>query len=577
MADLVVWRPEFFGTKPEMIIKGGQIVSSSNKKSVVLDKDAQLLGTCGKSPCANSVLFISKASYEIGATNTYGICKHVEPIRDCRSLNRTQHMYPINFSPRIAYSSSTAKNILNYTEPETNQSKQLLPIKEDIKNQGSIQSLIGQSNCQHKNSLTCLIMKTLSYKKLLDKIIKRSKMLEKEKFLGDKLAQLLVYDVLFGMGVRGKFKSAIKRNYDNLVEACDYYMNRYQVDKRDDLLKIFDEKQAAHTSTKPKYIFINQLILKKKEILQKLMDDSFEMVEYDRKSESYRKTNDQFKELIDSLGNNQFIRDNHVKNLIIFKHDASINKNYSLFNEGHFLQIDKSSCLVPLALDPEPESHVIDGASAPGNKTILLANILKNTGLIHAFDIDEKRVKLMQSNIKQHHVTNVRLKCMDFLQTEYLKYDRVSHIMLDVPCSGSGMTNRLKFGDTELENTKDENRLWKLEALQRRMLVHAMSFPNVKKIVYSTCSIHPEEDENVVRYALKNCDDRFKLVNLFPDKWSYGRGICLDDVDKNELHLDYCIRTSFESNYTNGFFIASFELNQNDDLNQEMETSQNFE
>ncbi|CAF0954088.1 unnamed protein product [Brachionus calyciflorus] len=134
MADLVLWRPEFFGTKPEMVIKGGQIVSSSNKKSVVLDKDAQLLGTCGKSPCANSVLFISKASYEIGATNTYGICKHVEPIRDCRSLNRTQHMYPINFSPRIAYSSSTAKNILNYTEPETNQSKQLLPIKEEIKN-----------------------------------------------------------------------------------------------------------------------------------------------------------------------------------------------------------------------------------------------------------------------------------------------------------------------------------------------------------------------------------------------------------------------------------------------------------
>lgn len=49
-------------------------------------------------------------------------------------------------------------------------------------------------------------MKTMSYKKILNKIIKKSKMLENEKFLGDKLAQLLVYDVLFGMGVRGKFK-----------------------------------------------------------------------------------------------------------------------------------------------------------------------------------------------------------------------------------------------------------------------------------------------------------------------------------------------------------------------------------
>ena len=49
-------------------------------------------------------------------------------------------------------------------------------------------------------------MKTLCYQKLLNKIIKRSKILEREKFLGDKVAQLLVYDVLFGFGVRGKFK-----------------------------------------------------------------------------------------------------------------------------------------------------------------------------------------------------------------------------------------------------------------------------------------------------------------------------------------------------------------------------------
>ena len=170
----------------------------------------------------------------------------------------------------------------------------------------------------------------------------------------------------------------------------------------------------------------------------------------------------------------------------------------------------------------------------------------------------------MQTNLKQHHVTNVRVKCMDFLQTEIDRYDRVSHIMLDVPCSGSGMINRLKFGDTDLENVKDDKRLWKLEGLQRRMLLHAMSFRNVTKIVYSTCSIHQEENENVVRYALKNCDDRFRLVNLFSDKWNYGRGICLDENDKNYLHLDYCIRTSFENNFTNGFFIASFELNINE-------------
>jgi len=128
MADLVLWRPEFFGTKPEMILKGGQIVLSSaslSNKSLLSNQNSQLNGTCGKSPSANSVLFISKvisefvfkkkkhwidfifnpqfakAAFEIGVTNTYGICKHVEPVRDCRSLNRQQHFHPFNFSPRI--------------------------------------------------------------------------------------------------------------------------------------------------------------------------------------------------------------------------------------------------------------------------------------------------------------------------------------------------------------------------------------------------------------------------------------------------------------------------------------------
>lgn len=144
-------------------------------------------------------------------------------------------------------------------------------------------------------------------------------------------------------------------------------MKKYQVEKRENLLKIFDEKQSCsiNSSNKPKYIFINQLNLKKKEILNKLFEDSFQIVEYDRKAENFIKSNEEYKNLINSLKENEFIKDNHIKNMIIFKHNGLINKNYNLFVDGHLLQIDKSSCLVPLALDPEKDSHVIDGASAP--------------------------------------------------------------------------------------------------------------------------------------------------------------------------------------------------------------------
>ena len=172
----------------------------------------------------------------------------------------------------------------------------------------------------------------------------------------------------------------------------------------------------------------------------------------------------------------------------------------------------------------------------------------------------------MSENLKQHHVKNVRLKCMDFLETEPEKYDRVEYILLDPSCSGSGMTNRLKVGDHDLETQKDEKRLSNLSRLQRKMVLHAMSFPNVKRIVYSTCSIHEEENERVVRHVLEKCRGSFRLRNLFENVdgsksplSSYSRGLVKNNHDKNKLHLDYCIRMSYDRTFTNGFFISCFE------------------
>ena len=88
--------------------------------------------------------------------------------------------------------------------------------------------------------------------------------------------------------------------------------------------------------------------------------------------------------------------------------------------------------------------------------------------------------------------------------------------------------------------------------------MHAMSYPGVEKIVYSTCSIHEEENESVVRYALENCNRQFRLVNIFEGQWKSGRGLVKDDYDR-ENNLDFCIRTSYSSNFTNGFFISCFE------------------
>lgn len=433
------------------------------------------------------------------------------------------------------------------------------------KKEGSIQSLINKSLYQKfRNSLTLLIMRTLGCQKLLKKIVKKSKMLERENFLGDKLAQLLTYDVLFGQGVRGKFKGTMKRNYVSLNESLDYYMKKYGCETREDLQKRYEDKSKDQQMIKPKYIFLNTLVKEKKELIDQLKVDKYVRVKNTVGTDCGGEVDEadsakKLKTFIKGLKSNQFIKDEVIQNMLIFAPDSALNKSYHLFDAGHLMQIDKSSCLVPLALSPPENSHCIDAAAAPGNKTILLANILKNTGLIHAFDIDEPRVNAMQLSLKKHHVKNVRLKCQDFLSTDVEKYDRVTHIQLDPSCSGSGMTNRLKFGEhVEQELAKDTKRLWKLEGLQRRMLTHAMSFPAVERIVYSTCSIHEEENENVVRYALQNCENKFRLVHIFQGQWKSGRGLVKTDEDR-AMNLDFCIRTSYSRNYTNGFFISCFE------------------
>jgi 16S rRNA C967 or C1407 C5-methylase (RsmB/RsmF family) len=82
------------------------------------------------------------------------------------------------------------------------------------------------------------------------------------------------------------------------------------------------------------------------------------------------------------LNNNEYIKDDLIRNLTVFSSDSLINHEYSLFKEGHLLQIDKSSCIAPYALNPPENSYIIDCCSAPGNKTIILANLIKNNGFV---------------------------------------------------------------------------------------------------------------------------------------------------------------------------------------------------
>ncbi|KAG8590130.1 hypothetical protein GDO81_006649 [Engystomops pustulosus] len=244
-----------------------------------------------------------------------------------------------------------------------------------------------------------------------------------------------------------------------------------------------------------------------------------------------------------------FLQDLHIPNLLVFPPSTDFH-NDSLYTSGHLILQDKASCLPALLLDPPVGACVIDACAAPGNKTSQLAAIVQNKGKVFAFDLDTKRLATMSTLLLRAGVTCQELANQDFLKVNPCdpKYQKVSHILVDPSCSGSGMPNQMRVLTDEAGSEKEE-RLQALSAFQRRALSHALSFPSVQYVVYSTCSIHQQENEDVVKDILQQHPD-FGLVNVLPS-WPL-RG--LDTFAGSEC----CLRASLTETLTNGFFVALF-------------------
>ena len=187
--------------------------------------------------------------------------------------------------------------------------------------------------------------------------------------------------------------------------------------------------------------------------------------------------------------------------------------------------------------------------SAPGVKTTHLAAIMKNKGKIYAVERDQRRYQTLTEMVATAGATIVQTINKDVLDVSDEDVPNVEYVLLDPSCSGSGMLNRF---ESETAN-KDTGRLYKLAGLQHKLLLHAMtSFPNVHTIVYSTCSIYSEENEQVVLGALRKIGN-FKLCNaseLLKNKWKNFGSKEFAGIAENVIYA----RT--EDDLTNGFFVA---------------------
>lgn len=172
--------------------------------------------------------------------------------------------------------------------------------------------------------------------------------------------------------------------------------------------------------------------------------------------------------------------------------------DWDYFEKGYFGIQDESTGFSCRLLDVKPGMRVLDLCAAPGGKTSYIANLMNNEGEIIAIDRYESRLKILKNNMKRLDITNVQAIEADALKFEAEPFDRV---LLDAPCSGLGTISK----KPDIKWKRDLADIRKLNDLQYELLCKAASL--VKPggaVVYSTCTIEPEENSAIVLKFLEN-------------------------------------------------------------------------
>jgi len=221
---------------------------------------------------------------------------------------------------------------------------------------------------------------------------------------------------------------------------------------------------------------------------------------------------------------------------------------------GHYILQGASSLIPVMALAPQEGEKVLDMAAAPGGKTSHIAAIMKNTGFILANDAKKERTKAIVGNLHRLGITNTTVCSEDGKNLPKIMQKSFDRVLLDAPCSGTGVVAK----DSSVKTSKDYKDMGKVTKLQKELIVAAIDClkPNSPSgggyLVYSTCSILPEENESVVDYILKK--RHVKLVSTGLDFGEEG----FVKFRQNRYHpsMKLCRRYYPHTHNMDGFFVA---------------------
>ncbi|WVQ74949.1 hypothetical protein IAR50_004557 [Cryptococcus sp. DSM 104548] len=436
------------------------------------------------------------------------------------------------------------------------------------KNQGSVKGSLAAAGVNavggEAKRILALIIETLKYRPVLLQLLTTVPILSLEKLTfprktpprapsSQSLVLVLLHDLLFSSRMRIEAsdkwppKPAVMRHQARLKAELVRIQIKEGKGRKEDLAKTAGDGEAV------RYVRFNPNA-------GRTLEELFEHLE--------KKGYERLEEAVYPVPEGKYFMDPHLPE-VLFAFPG--NSNWWVGDEwyeggGAILQ-DKASCMPARVLMEEwveGEGECLDATSAPGNKTSYISALMNNKSKLHAFERSPNRFKTLEKMLAKAKCANVKAQRADFTDSDpkSKEFKNVTRILLDPSCSGSGIVNRLDYlvdDDTEESDSKNE-RLEKLAGFQLQMILHAFKFPSATRIVYSTCSIHAEEDERVVMSALQSgiAKERgwglAKRAGVIPSWERRGRP---EETGGNKDLAESVIRCLPEDK-TNGFFVSCF-------------------
>ncbi|WP_010096723.1 16S rRNA (cytosine(967)-C(5))-methyltransferase RsmB [Ornithinibacillus scapharcae] len=218
----------------------------------------------------------------------------------------------------------------------------------------------------------------------------------------------------------------------------------------------------------------------------------------------------------------------------------------SLFEDGLVTIQDQSSMLVGELLDANAGDVVLDACSAPGGKATHIAEKMGNKGVIRAHDLHKKKIKLINEKANALDLSIIEAEAADARNLgEHYQNETFDRILVDAPCSGLGVMR----GKPDIKYNKQERDIERLSEIQKDILTTVAPLLKIEgKLLYSTCTVDPIENEAVVKAFLAEHED-YQIDKQFFEE--------LPNELKNSIGVsEYGLQLFPQSFETDGFFLT---------------------